>query len=415
MNAAGKPRRNATRSERRHAAVKRRKEQALASERQRVRQAHRRIRRRRIIAAVGATVALALVALGVVLLVRKNNEPDLALRGDKISGRAPEQNLANVPVSYQVTYSVETQTKGQDLIEDLTVRRPFDMRYRIADNGALDTPLYDLVVTKSRRTERSQGQPDVAERATPVLLPYGARLDATVRDLIDNGFFSRRERRKLLGSECTVYRTGAAIEGGEVTKATETRYSDICVSDDGLVLEEVGVASGEVELRVTATEVRREPALTDADFPVIDDETSLAAGGVEVFDLDATTVPTTPYWQWATAPTGWTLASRQRVVVTRLTEDSTGPAATRTSWVDTYTRGNDTLILRQGDVGSEPAEVDTTNAIDATAGDLGGAKLVIGTIGTKLVVTNKDGRFVQLFGTVSSSELTSFAGALKRT
>ena len=116
---------------------------------------------------------------------------------------------------------------------------------------------------------------------------------------------------------------------------------------------------------------------------------------------------------WATAPSGWTLASRQRVEVTKLEGDATGPAATKVSWVDVYTRGADVVILRQGGLGSEPVAVDTTSAIDTPVGDLGNAALVLGTIGTKLVVANATDRFVQLFGTVSAGELTSLAATLK--
>ena len=214
MNAAGKSRRNASRSEHRHAVVRRRREQAIAGERARHRQARRRVRRRRITVGVAIVATMALVAFGTVLVEHERNKPDLALRARSVAGRAPEQTIAKVPVAYRVNYLVETQTKAQPLTENVTVRRPFEMRYRIADEGKLDTPLYDLIVTNAHRTERSTGEPEATERATPVLLPYGARLDATLRDLVDNGFFTRRERRKLLGTNCTVYRTGAAIECG---------------------------------------------------------------------------------------------------------------------------------------------------------------------------------------------------------
>ena len=413
MNAAGKQRRNATRSDHRHAAVKRRREQAMAGERARLRQARRRVRRRRVTTAIGIVGVLALVSLSVVLVLRDSDKPDISMRGNRISGRAPEQTVTNVPVSYRISYQIETKAGGQLLVENVTVRRPFDMRYRIADEGGLETPLYDLLVTKSSRTERTSGRPDSAERATPVLLPYGTRLDATLRDLLDNGFFTRRERRRLIGLECTVYRTGASIEGGEVTKASKARHADICFTDDGLVLEEVAVSNGKLELRVSATDLQREPSLTDADFPVITDAAALASGGVVVVDLDTAAVPTNPFWRWATPPNGWALVSRQQVEVAKLDQEATGPAITKASWVDVYTRGNDSVIVRQGGLGDEPSAVDTTNAIDAKVGELGDAKLVIGTIGTKLVVTNINSRFVQLFGTVSASELTTLASSLK--
>ena len=171
MNAAGKSRRDASRSEHRHVAVKRRREQALADERARHRQARRRVRRRRIVAGMGIVVALALVAFATVLVVHERNKPDLALRARSVAGHAPEQTIAKVPVAYRVNYRVETQTKAQPLIENLTVRRPFEMRYRIADEGKLDTPLYDLIVTKTDRTERSTGEPDAASGRRPCCLP----------------------------------------------------------------------------------------------------------------------------------------------------------------------------------------------------------------------------------------------------
>lgn len=415
MNAAGKSRPNATRSERRQAAVRRRREQDQATRRTQAARARHRVRRRRILAGVGVLAALLIVSGGVALVVRDRDKPDLALQGAKVANDAREQTIANLPMSYRVTYRVDTAGDDNPIIEDVLIRRPYDMRYRLANEGLLDKPLYDLVITGGNRTERNDGAPEVAERATPALLSYGTRFDATLRDLIDNGFYERRERRRHLGTECTVYRTGTFLEAGEVIKATDTQYSDLCISDDGLVLEEVGVDSGKVSIRVTATEVVREPALTDADFPVTTDEATLTSGGVQVFDLSTASVPTTPYWQWTSSPDGWTLAGRKRVEVTKLDADSTGPAATKVSWADIYTRGADVLVIRQGVAGAEPASVDTTNAIDATVGDLGAAKLVVGAIGNKVVVADNAGRFVQLFATTPAAELTTLAGSLKAT
>jgi hypothetical protein len=413
MNAAGKSRPNASRSERRQAAVRRRREQELKTRRARATEVRRRTRRNRILAGVGIVVALLVVSGGVALVIHERNKPDLALKGSKVASNAPEQAVANMPVSYHVTYLVKTKGQSTPIYEDVLVRRPFDMRYRLSNEDTFDKPLYDLLLTKTNRTERNDGSPETAENTTPVLLSYGTRFDATLGDLISNGFFVRRERRKVLNTECTVYRTGSFIEAGEVIKATDTQYTDICISDDGLVLEEVNIASGAVGLRVTATSVVREPALTDADFPVTTDAATLTAAGVQVFDLPITAVPTTPYWQFAATPDGWTFASRQRVEVTKVASDSTGPAATKISWIDVYTRGSDVVTVRQGVAGAEPAQIDTTSAIDTPVGDLGTGQLVVGAIGNKIVVTNINDRFVQLVGTTPAAELTAMATSLK--
>ncbi|MSV88843.1 MAG: hypothetical protein F2754_05915 [Actinobacteria bacterium] len=415
MNAAGKSRPNATRSDRRQAVVRRRREQEYATRRAHATESRRRVRRRRLLAGVGIVVALLLVGGGVALVLHERNKPDLALKASKIASKAKEQKIVSPPLAYHVTYRVQTAGDDNPIYEDVIVRRPFDMRYRLSNDATFAKPLYDLVITKNNRTERNDGVPETAENATPVLLSYGTRFDATLSDLISNGFFVRRERRKLLDTECTVYRTGSFIEAGKVVKATDTQHTDICISDDGLMLEEVNVASGAVSLRVTATEIVREPGLADTDFPVTTDAATLTAGGVQVVDLPRSSVPTTPYWQWAAAPEGWTFSSRQRVEVTKVVSDSTGPAATKVSWVDLYTRGADVLIVRQGAAGAEPVSVDTTNAIDTTVGDLGAAKLVVDTIGNTVVVSDVNGRFIQLFATTSASDLITVAGSLKVT
>lgn len=415
MNAAGKSRPNATRSDRRQAAVRRRREQEYPTRRASATESRRRVRRRRILAGVSIVAALLIASGGVALVIHERNKPDLALKGSKVASKAREQIIANPPLAYHVSYRVQTAGDDNPIYQDVIVRRPFNMRYRLSNDATFAKPLYDLLITKNNRTERNDGVPETAENATPVLLSYGTRFDATIGDLIGNGFFVRRERRKLLDTQCTVYRTGSFIEAGEVIKATDTKYADICISDDGLVLEEVNVASGAVTLRVTAIEVAREPALADTDFPVTTDVATLTAGGVQVFDLPTSSVPTTPYWQWAPAPEGWTFLSRQRVEVTKVEPDSTGPAATKVSWVDVYTRGADVLIVRQGIAGAEPSQVDITSAIDTAVGDLATAKLVLGAIGNKLVVTDANGRFVQLFATIPATDLTTLAGSLKLT
>lgn len=409
MNAAGRARRNATRSEKRNAAVRRRREKATAPERARVAAESRRHTRRIWLGGIGIFVALGLIGLGVFLLWPEDS-PDLSLHGRKLASKAPEQTFREPPASYRVLYTADLGT-GELFDQELLVRSPFDSSYRVGQAGSLDAPIFVVVRTATGLYDTSKGSTEIT-RATPALSDYAYRLDAVSADLLANGFFERRERRELNGEACTAYRTGASIDGGGMQKPTADAYTDWCVADDGLLLQEVRVVSGKLQLRSTATSVERDKALTDTDFPVPTDAATLDSGGVKVTEVSTSSAPVSPYWRPATVPSGWTLASRSRVDVTKKDPDTEGPAVTKTSWVDVYRRGNAFVTVRQGGLGEEPFVVDTTAAIDATAGPLGAAKLALGASGPTLVVADKDSRFVQLAGTVDVATLQSFAASL---
>ena len=417
MNAAGKPRPNSSRSQHRNAAAKRRREQigligqpGGALEQPRA--------RRRLLTGVAIVVLVVAVGTGAFYVLRDSSSEYRSLHGALLAAKAPEQAISATPAAYRLTFTVDVN--NEVLEEETTLRRPFDERHRIAILGQLGTPVDDEIKTKSYTSSHRTGQSDSATKTSPALSPFETRFDITLHDLVDNGFYVRRERRKVLNTECTVYRTGASIEGRAVTKATAATYTDLCIADDGLVLEEVGVTANKVDLRVVATMVERDLALTDNDFPVNTDPTALSESGVEVIDIDTHTLPKTPYWQWTTPPDGWTLVSRQRVEDTNTANSATtttvaaGPSAPKISWVDVYRRDNDLLIVRQGSTDAAPDVGGlASDAIPTTVGDLGNAKLLLGTTGTELVVDNSAGRFVHVSGSISLTEMTSLTSSLQ--
>ena len=418
MNAARKPRPNAHRSQRRNATAKRRREQIGATS-QTTGVLEQRRRWRGVLTGVAIIVVLAAAGTGAFLILRDSSSEDRSLHGTLVAATAPEQTITATPADYRLTFTVNVDKSV--LEEETTLRRPFDERHRIAILGQLATPVDDEITTKSYISHHGTGRADSAAKSTPSLSPFDTRFDATLRDLVENGFYIRRERRKVLDTACTVYRTGASIEGRAVTKATAATYTDLCISDDGLVLEEVGVTAGKVDLRVVATMVERDLALTDNDFPVNTDPAARTDSGIEVIDLDTLTLPNTPYWHWATPPDGWKLVSRQRVENTNVdnsaassTTVAAGPSAPKISWVDVYGRDNDLLIVRQGSADAAPDVGGlASDAIPTTVGDLGSAKLLLNTTGTELVVDNNAGRFVHVTGSISRAELTSLTSSLK--
>jgi hypothetical protein len=409
MSAAKRSRPNASRSQRRRAAAKRRRELT--------RSAHPRAtsappRRRRTPVVAAAVVAAGAIAAGTVAfsVSRDDDLPEVTLGGRLVAAQAPEQTVAAPPAAYRVTYRVETLSGSQVLQEQLVVRRPFDLRFRFGDEGALDDPLLDRIQTEQFTTTVESGTAG-AQRADGSLPVLGNRFDVTLPDLVERGVYVRRERRQVLGEECTVYRTGAVIESFVVSRPATDLFADLCISDDGLVLEQVSVTRGEADMRVVATSVERDPALGDADFPVVTDAGALDSGGVERRDLSRTEAPASPYWRPAAVPAGWTHTARRQIDLAAR-GGSAGPTGTKTSFVDVYTRGSDVIVVRQGLAGNEPETISTAQATEIDLGALGRGQLVLGANAATAVVADTGGRFVHVQGTVRVEELRSFASTL---
>lgn len=414
MSATKKPRHNVTRSQHRQATARRRRELAATRRPPATAPAAVGTPGRRRGATIAAVVALgAIVAGTVAFAVTRGSDtaPDVTLNGVLVAASAPEQTMAAPAGTYRVTYRVEMMSGASLLEQEVLVRRPFDLRYRFGDPGALDSPILERVQTAAYTTTVENGA--VRAEASAGSLPVAAnRYDVTLADLVDRGFYERRERRRVLDTECTVYRTGTVMESFVVNRATDSVHADLCISDDGLVLEEVSVTDGKADMRVVATAIERDPELTDADFPVSTDAAAILSGGIASTDLAPDVAPVSPYWRFGSGPTGWAHTGRRQIDVTRSDDGSAGPLVARTSFVDTYTRGRDLLVVSQGPAGTEPEAVSTTQAVDVDVNGVGPAKVVLGANGATLVI-EKDGRFLHLQGTMSIDELVGFASSLR--
>jgi hypothetical protein len=412
MSATKKTRANASRSQRRQAAAKRRRELAGPRRTGSAGAGTAGPSRRRGPVVAIAVLGAGAIAAGTVAFAGTSGDdtPGVALRGPLVAAQAPEQRVTAPPATYRVTYRVESMSGSQVLEEQLVVRRPFDLRFRFGDEGALDTPLLDRIETEQYTTTVETGATS-AQRADGALPVLGNRFDVTIPDLVERGVYVRRERRQVLGEECTAYRTGAVVESFVVSRPAAGLYADLCISDDGIVLEEVSVTNGEADLRVIATAVERGPAIGDADFPVATDPGALEAGGVESRDLSRTDAPVTPYWRPAGVPAGWTHRARRQIDVAAR-DVAAGPSGPATSFVDVYTRDADVIVVRQGLTGDAPDTISTAQAVDIDLGALGRGQLVLGAATATAIVADTNGRFVHVQGTVRVDELRSFASSL---
>ena len=343
--------------------------------------------------------------------------------------------ISTPPSTYNLTYRIETfGDDGQSTTtEDTTVRRPFDGSVASKEGeppGAAEQwhalsnfGVYSDTTAGTGANGEQSGSTTRVQKALPQSALGDFRLDATLDDLITAGTFVRGETRSVLGRNCQVYRTGQPLESFGVAAATETDYTDACIDEAGLMLEEVSVQSGKLATRLIATQVTTTPTITDTTFAITGTPTALADGGTELNPIDAATAPAPVYWRLDAPPDGYTLQGRYVLRhAANPTTDATGTTTTTVagtaptivdSYVDVYVAGINTIIVTQGPSAGEPS-APTTGGITGDVGTLGATTTVAGLTGSTLVAhpTTPDGWYLHVAGTVNLATIQQIAQSL---
>lgn len=406
-------RRDASRSDRRRAAVHRRRRLASA----RSTAARRAVRRRRRLRVLAVAAALVVVAGTITFLAtRPDSQPSRELRAEPVRGAVGPLGITTTPASYRAVYAAESYdgSKVTHSTEEVEIRRPFDGRVFIRDGE----PPGGMVHFQGRSTfalyanYTESGAAQVAGNAPTVALG-DVRLAGSLDELVARGLFVLGDRRQSMvpargaaGSrvlQCQVYRTGSPLQSLKITAPTDSDYVDVCLTDAGLILEEVTVSGGKLTQRLTATELEMD-ATFDADTFAIDGErVGPDQGGAEVTEVDRAAAPVSGYWTLDSPPPGFTHEGRYLV-----------QAAEGASHVDVYARGTDLVTVRQGVPAAEPDLSDAGEGRDADLGPLGQGAVVITSIGTTVVAHPGSEAFVHVNGTVAPAEVEAVATSLRR-
>ncbi|HEX2048306.1 MAG TPA: hypothetical protein VHF27_11105 [Acidimicrobiales bacterium] len=394
---------DATRSDRRRAAVHRRRRLAAA----RSNAARRAVRRTRRLRALAVVATLAVVGGTVTYLVsRPAPEPSRELRAEPVPGAVGTLGITTTPASYRVVYSAESYDgpKVTRTTEEVEIRRPFDGRVFIRDGeppgGAVRFQGRSTFALYANYAESGAAQ--VAGNAPTVALG-DLRLAASLDELVARGLFVLGDRRRALGRECQVYRTGSPLQSLEISAPTESDYADVCLTDAGLILEEVTVAGGKLSQRLTTTELEIDPTFELDAFTIEGARVGPDQGGVEVTEVDRGVAPAAGYWALGAPPAGFTHQGRY------LVQAAEGP-----SHVDAYVRGTDLLTVRQGVPAAEPDLTGAGEGRGADLGPLGQGTVVISSIGTTVVAHPGAEAFVHVSGTIAPAELQALATSLRR-
>ncbi|HEX9258495.1 MAG TPA: hypothetical protein VF855_03090, partial [Acidimicrobiales bacterium] len=317
-------------------------------------------------------------------------------------------------------YLVERFEAGQktELTEQYSIRRPFDAQITGLTGAPPGQSTEWLAKTVLGRYSYSpsDGQTEVG-RATPRSAAGDVRLDATLDDLVTSGKFVARERRKVLGYECQVYRTGLGVESFQVEAPTDTDYADTCIDANGLMLEQVTLVGGVVSQRRIVTEIDAAATLADDRFEITGDDTPLADGGTELRDIDKATLPVTGYWQLS--PDGYEHVARYRVLQpgksssTDTSTTSTTVPPPQETYADVYSKGADYIVVQQGPKAAAPDAATDTEAV--TVGDLGGGQLQVAIAGSSVQTfpSAPADWFVTVTGSLSKAELVEIASTAK--
>jgi hypothetical protein len=393
---------SATRSERRRAALQRRRRLTAT----RSTAARDAARRRRRLQALTVFAAVALVAgTAVFIAVRRGDGPAPDLRAERVAGAVGPLAISTTPASYRLVYRAEAYegSKATVSTEEILVQRPFDARVAIREGappgGAGQFEGRSSFGVYANYTEAGAAQ--VAGDAPTVALG-DIRLAPSLADLVAEGLFVLGERRRALGRECQVYRTGSPLQSLRLTAPTSTDYTDACIDGTGLVLEEVTVVDGKLTQRLTATEVETDVALDPSEFTIEGARVGPDQGGSEVSEVDRAVAPTPGYWALDTPPAGYTHRGRYRV------------EGESTSHVDVYVRGADLITVRQGPPAAEPDSSNAPPGHDVDLGVLGAAKVVLGSTGPTVIAHPQGEAFVHVTGTVAPAELQAIAAGLRR-
>ncbi len=405
----GRP--QATRIERRRAAIERRRAISRAAITEQVRARRRRRARLRWASAVGVLVV---VALAVVIIWRRgdgDDGPSAALNAERVDSDGQPLGITEPRPAYSITYRVETFSgSAVDVTTETTrVRRPFDAHISSLEGeppGA--APQWSVTATLGLYGNSTGTSAVEANAGAPAAALGDPRLDATLDDLVSDGMFVLGERRQLLGRECQVYRTGLPLENPGVAAPTEGDYAEICVDAAGLMLEEVYVSAGEVLQHRTAVSVDGlyEPA--DADFAIDAEPAGVDAGGRDLEEIDAAAAPVAGYWAFTDPPDGYEHVGRYL-----LREQGDTADEPIESYIDVYADGPDTIIVRQGPVAAQPPG-DVTSAPSTESAALGSIQTLTTAGGTTVLAHPAEPAdwFVHVSGTAPRADLLTVVEAL---
>lgn len=391
-------------------------------------------RRRRIIVAVVALAAIGGGGAAVATRLRSSPPdardeaaplPKELKGGSEPLARSGLVEVRDEPAAYRLVYRVETFAGGGDATvtrDEVSVRRPFEARTTKRSGPAGDDAVRSEQVAALGRiyVPKAPSSDAVLLETGPSIAPSDLRIAPVLEELIGAGRVEPREWRRVGSRPCQVLRFGGPISSGTVAPVLDpdVEYADACVSEQGLVLEEVWVEDGRVQRRRLATVVETgvdavapTSFTVDALEPLPVDE-----GGGSFRALEPASAYAAPFWVLDEAPLEEHLG-RWAVVAPSGSDPKDEEAKERRlgSVADVWRSGIDVVVVEQGSTAGGVEPFPPATGPNVSVDGLGDGEVVLDLRTSELRFRRPDGYFLRVFGTVGAARLEEIARSLRET
>jgi hypothetical protein len=361
-------------------------------------------------------LAFAVVVLGAIVAYVLRPGPNLRVGSEEIAEGSIDV-ASRTPSGYRLVYRVESRAGDEVVVstERVWVRRPFESRVESWTGAPPGRRRTNTTVNAFARINTGRA----VFAVPPAPAPQDFRLDSNLTEAERAGYVDPRERRRVAGRVCRVYRWGAEGGSGSLSRLDEDEpgeYTDSCFDADGLPLEVVTYVDGKLLTRSIVTQVEEGPRLADRLFGVGDPTLEVRQGGGSVLRVEPDSRPPGDFWELGEAPRGFERDGRYAVIPPQAGfDDPTQRAGIVTFVSDVWVRGRDVIVVEQGGtLGGRPPFQADPNARKVSAGDLGRGDLAYGLRTSEVRVLLEGGRFVRVHGTVAPSRLLAVARSLEK-
>ncbi|MEN3271586.1 MAG: hypothetical protein V7636_347 [Actinomycetota bacterium] len=334
----------------------------------------------------------------------------------------PTVRVGAPPTSYRIVWRVDAGNPVGTAVrtETFEVNRPWQSRLTTREGKPPGKVVSDVQQSDfGKLVLRPTDEAETVLVVQPDLAASDLRLDVDLDALVRARGVEVRERRKIAGEPCQVYRTTAPLQG-QTIGTVPSKSGDIvdsCVDRHGLILEQLIWFRDKLLLRRRATSVDLHPRIGRHELDVKSKATvPTSMGGGAIGEVEAKDLPKGSYVLDA-PPTGFRLKGHYAVAPSAPPSSNGTPTANRrSSFVDVWTNGVDALLLDQGGL-TFKGDALGPNPLSAPVdlGPLGSGRSAPGARFSQVAITRKDGTFVRLLGTLPVSRLVELMKMLRRT